>query len=227
MDHLVAFLVALAAAGLSYVTLYKEAADKIKLFAQADPEDEFTSKNFSRAAVLAMAAAVALAAYASALQIQSRISHPLGVAKMVTALLCMVGAGCFDLREKRIPNIFPGAMAALAVVYLVLGLILGVEGALGYITSSVVAAVACAIFFVIAAFLTRQGIGAGDIKLIIALALLGGVYVVMGTLFFGVLCCCVAAVVALLSKKKTLKQSLPFGPFLLMGYVAMLFVIQY
>ena len=227
MNCLVAFVVAVAIAGLSYVTLNKKIADRIRLFSPADPDEVFESKDLTQTTIIVISTIITIAGFVSVLQIQNRISNPLGIAKMVTALFCMVGAACFDFREKRIPNVFPGVMAVLGVLFLLIGFLVSRTGAVAYITSSVFAAAGCAIFLVIAAFLTKQGIGAGDIKLITALALIGGVYTIIGTLFFGMTICCMYALFALLLKKKTIKEALPFGPFLLAGFVVMLFVIHF
>ena len=146
---------------------------------------------------------------------------------MIMALLCMMGAACFDYREYRIPNIFPLVMAGGAAVLLLTALFSGMSGAMAYITTGVVAAIGCAIVLVVASALTKQGIGAGDIKLISALALLTGVYCIIGTLFFGVVACSLYAIVALVMKKKKTSSSVPFGPFLLFGYITTLFAISF
>ena len=93
------------------------------------------------------------------------------------------------------------------------------EGATAYIFSSVFASIAVAIFMIVASLLTRQGIGMGDIKLLTALALLGGVNTIGWTLIFGVAVCAVAAVFFLITKKKTVRGTMPFGPFILIGYI--------
>ena len=110
---------------------------------------------------------------------------------------------------------------------LAIGVVTKQNGAIAYITSSVVASVGCVVILSIAAFLTRQGIGAGDIKLIGALSLMCGVNAIIGTLMCGMICCCAVAIVALILKKKTTKEGIPFGPFLYIGFVLTLFVMNF
>ena len=220
MDIVVAILVALMAAGISYATLNKSICSKIRVLRPVMSEDHYESRDLRKANIVIMVLLIAISGFIAAYRIMQLVSNLLGICKMFVALLCMIGAACVDFREKRIPNFFPLTMALAAVVMLALEVILQQDGAIAYVTSSVAATVACALLLVLASILTKDGIGAGDIKLICALSLLGGIYVIMGTLFFGVIACSVAAIVLLLSKKKTLKGSVPFGPFLLLGFFA-------
>ena len=227
MKFIIAIVISLLAAAISYISLDKSSAERIKWFAVADEEAEYTSKNIPQTRIIMVAAILAIMAFLTTLQIMAKVNTPNGIMKMTLALLCMIGAGVFDYREYRIPNVFPLVMAVGAVILLVAGLLSGMDGAVAYITTSVVAAIACALILIAASALTKQGIGAGDIKLISALALLTGVYSVIGTLFFGVVACTIYAVVALIMKKKTTSSSVPFGPFLLLGYIITLFTISF
>ncbi len=227
MKYVLAIFISIIIALLAYITLNKNTASKIRLFKPADPDDAFESKNLNNSQMAFAIIIVTILGFVSVLQIQHRVSSHLGIAKMIIAILCLPGAAWLEFREKRLPNIITGAMAVLGVAFLITGLVLQQDGAVAYITSSVFATAGCAIFMVIAAFLTKQGIGAGDIKLISALALIGGVYTIIGTLFFGMLTCCTYAVFAILLKKKTIREAVPFGPFLLIGFVITLFVIPF
>ena len=143
------------------------------------------------------------------------------------ALLCMTGAGCFDYRERRIPNIFPLIMTLSGFALLLLGVLIKQNGAVSYITSSAIAATGCALLLFLASVMTKQGIGAGDIKLICAFALLTGVYAVISMLFFAIVLCSIAAVIALVFRWKTLKGSFPFGPFLYFGVIVTIISLNF
>lgn len=67
--------------------------------------------------------------------------------------------------------------------------------------------------------ITRNGIGMGDVKLFGMLAFLSGSLLTFCTLVYAAVLAMVTAVVLLLAKKKTAKDSLPFGPFIFIGYV--------
>lgn len=227
MEFVIAVFMAIVAFAMSYISLDRGTAEKIKLFAAADSEEEYISKVFSRTKIIVMSVLLMVVTFVSSRQILDRVSSSNGEMKMLLALVCMIGAACFDFREHRIPNIFPLVMAVGAVILLLLGVVMNIDGAVDYITTNVIAAVGCAIVLAVSALLTKQGIGAGDIKLISALAFLTGVYTVMGTLFFGVIGCAIYAVFALIMKKKKMSSGVPFGPFLLLGYIISLFAISF
>lgn len=165
--------------------------------------------------------------YGAAVMIFFHTEELLNRMRMLIALVCIAGAGCNDYREERIPNIFPLVMAFSGLVCLAAGYATSQNGAMYYIASSLIATVLVASCMSVAALLTKNGIGIGDIKLLSALALLGGIYTVGGTLFFGMLICFLTAIVLLLSKKKTIKESMPFGPFIFIGYMISIFASVY
>lgn len=67
-----------------------------------------------------------------------------------------------------------------------------------------------------------EGIGKGDIKLLSALGFLCGTYTVFSTLLLALFCCVIVSVILLFMKKVSIKDCLPFGPFIWMGYVCMI-----
>lgn len=227
MNYLFAVLMSILTATVSYIALDQNMANKIKVVAAADSEEVYLSKKLSLTAIVVVSIMLSAVVFFSTLRIMAIVSNPVGVAKMLLALVCMCGAACFDFREHRIPNIFPLIMGLGAVVLLALGFFLQQPGAVSHITTSVVASVGCAIVLVLAAVLTKQGIGAGDIKLISALALLTGVYSIMGTLLYSAISCSLFAIVAYIIKRKEANKSVPFGPFLFLGYIIMLFTINF
>jgi Flp pilus assembly protein protease CpaA len=227
MKFLIATFISIVVATVSYIALDQNMANKIKVVSAADSEEEYLSKKLSLTAIIVISLMLSVVAFISTLKIMTKVSNPVGIIKMLLALVCMGGAACFDFREKRIPNIFPVSMAFGAVVLLALGFCLKQNGAISHITTSVVASIGCAIVLVLAAILTKQGIGAGDIKLISALALLTGVYSIIGVLFFGAISCSLFAIVSYIIKRKETSKSVPFGPFLFLGYIIMLFTINF
>ena len=75
--------------------------------------------------------------------------------------------------------------------------------------------------------ITRGGIGLGDVKLFSAASLLLGLYGGICTLALGQLAALAAAVALLLSKKATWKDSIPFAPFLALGFLICLILGTY
>ena len=190
-------------------------------------DEGFESKSISKCGLLFFVVLIGIISFAASWQIMTKVSGWLNIAKMLTALFCLNGAACVDYREHRIPNIFPLILALGGIIFLVVGYLMGQEGAIAYVVSSAFGAAGCTLALTIAAFLTKNGIGAGDIKLLGALALMGGVYTISGTLFFSVLLCTFVSVMLLVARKKDFHGSVPFGPFVLAGYILTLFIIKF
>lgn len=227
MDLIISFIATALGLGLALVGLNKNAADRVSVFRNSDPNETFTSKNISKVEKIILLVVVALLCFASTMKIMDKVHDVIGISKMVVCLLGLLGAACFDYREHRIPNIFPLFIVMAAVLLLGLGVLTKQVGAVAYITTGILSSIVCGLILVVASVVTKQGIGAGDIKLICTIALIAGVYAVMGTLFFGVLSCSVYGIIALILKKKSVSSAVPFGPFLLLGYVLTLFIINF
>lgn len=226
MNYILAVPVAVCGGLAAYCTLDKKLADNIRILHFMGSSSEKVKEVSVRQAVI-FSLVMGMLCYGAAVMIFFHVEELINRMKMLTALVCVAGAACNDYREERIPNIFPLVMAVSGLICLAAGYLTSQDGAQAYIASSLIATVLVAAGMSVASLLTKNGIGIGDIKLLSALALLGGVYTVGGTLFFGMLICFLTAVVLLLSRKKTMKESLPFGPFIFIGYMISIFTSIY
>lgn len=227
MDILISFLTTLIGIGIAAVGLDNQSARKIPVFRNAHPEESFTPKEIGKPERVLLLCIITLLCFVSTMRIYDKVENPLGIAKMLICLICLIGAASFDYREHRIPNIFPATIVISATILLGTGMLLRQAGAVAYITTGAVTSLACGLVLIAAAAITKQGIGAGDIKLICAMALMTGTYAVMGTLFFGVILCSIYAIIAMVLKKKSVNSTVPFGPFLFLGYVTTLFAVNF
>ena len=226
MNHILAIPAAICCVLVAYSTLNAELANKIKvLHIMGKPSDE--EKNLDKRQVLLFSLTLGIICYGAIVMLFRHTGELINRLKMLVALVCLTGAACNDYREQRIPNIFPLAMAVVGLLCLAMGYLTSQNGAVSYIAGSLVAAVLVTACMSMVALLTKNGIGMGDIKLLGALALAGGIYAVGGTLFYGVIACSLAAIVLLILKKKTIKESLPFGPFIFIGYIVSIFTSFY
>lgn len=219
MNYVVSIFVAVACFALSNIALNKETIQKCQLLRTHNSEIIIEGKRFKPKQILILSILLMICAAITMWRLMIGTQNVINIIKLSIALLCLVGSGCVDFIEHRIPNLFPLVMAVGAILLLTLGCLTGQEGALAYIVSSVFSAAVSAACLTVASLLSRHGIGAGDIKLIAALALMGGVYVICGTLFFAMAVCAITSIILLATKKKTIKQSVPFGPFVLIGYM--------
>lgn len=225
MGYLIGFIVALISATLTYINLDEKISGKIKILNKH--KDNCPEITISKMRIYILTGIIFIASFAACISIFMNVSDILNIVKMNISLVCLTGAAAMDYREHRIPNIYPLILAICSIVCLGIGYFSNQAGATSYIVSSVIATVGVAICLLLAKVLTKQGIGLGDIKLLCALALMGGVYAICGTIFFAMTVCAVLAVVLLATRKKNMQSSLPFGPFILMGYLITIFVSIY
>lgn len=149
-----------------------------------------------------------------------RCSLTINIIRLQIAYLCTAGAACIDLREYRIPNIFPAVMALSGIVCLSVIFFNKIDGGFSYIISSVVGTTLCAGSMIVVYLFTKGGIGMGDIKLLCSIALLCGANAIAGSAAIGAFLCGIVTIILLIAKKKSIKHgSLPFGPFVFIGLV--------
>lgn len=217
-----------AAAGsflLAWRTLDLKTVRSDRFLRSRRPEEE-TGKQLNCRQILTLALAITLADAVAAWRLFLTVHDSLNLLKLSLALVILTGCACVDYNEHRIPNFLTGTLALSALALLAAGFLTGQTGAFGYLQSSFFAAVVTASCLVIGAVLSHQGIGAGDIKLLAALGLMGGVNVVMGSIFFGMIPCALVSAGLLITKKKTMKEAIPFGPFLLAGYILTVCILK-
>jgi len=147
----------------------------------------------------------------------------LSTASWIDNIKTMVGFACFipvafiDYQKRIIPNIlvaimFGARLVIFGVEFFTEKDILFTKG----LSSLIGGATIFGVFFLFSR-LSHGGIGMGDVKLLSAYGFLCGLYAVCGTIFFALLSCAVISVFLLTLKKKGVKDTLPFGPFILCG----------
>lgn len=227
MKYIFGFIVALFCAALAYINLDEKLSSKIKILNKNRDNDSCPETVVTKTKIYIFTGAVFLSSIAACISIFHNVSETLNIVKMNIALVCLTGAAAMDYREHRIPNIYPLVLSLSGIVCLGIGYFSNQAGATAYIVSSVIATVGVAACLLLAMVLTKHGIGLGDIKLLCALALMGGVYTTCGTIFFAMTACAILAVILLATKKKKLQSALPFGPFIFAGYLVTIFASFY
>jgi leader peptidase (prepilin peptidase)/N-methyltransferase len=126
------------------------------------------------------------------------------------ALLVMA---LIDIRLGVIPdeiNIF------LGVIGIALAIIPGVQGSV--VLMNIIGAAAAGIFFALLIAVTRgRGMGMGDLKLAVPLGLIFGWPNILFVLISSFVIGAAVSVFAIACRKKTMKDTLPFGPFFALG----------
>lgn len=217
MKFFISSVVACIVGCISCVCLHRKLFYRYKLISGKNPVDDENILSYTT--IIVGTIIVVVASFFASIKVFSLTSEVLNICKLEIALICLAGSGSVDIREHRIPNFFPAVMAVSGLIILVLGLVLGQNGAVSYVVSSAYATAGTTVALLVARALSRNGVGLGDVKLLAALAVIGGVYTICGTLFYGMCICAVFALAMLLTKKKTINGSLPFGPFIYVGFV--------
>ena len=125
-----------------------------------------------------------------------------------------------DIRTREIRNLYWVLIVAARCVFLILKR--DREG----LVSSLLGTLVAALIFALAFLISRDGIGPGDVKLMIAVAFYLGLELFLRALFFISLISALFSLILLAVKQATKKTALPFAPFIFAGTcVATLFEV--
>jgi leader peptidase (prepilin peptidase)/N-methyltransferase len=151
----------------------------------------------------------------------------LDLIKMAVAYFCIAAVALADLHEHKISNWFPLAMVIARVVIFIPELFLRRDDLLRISLSSVIGAAVCFLILYVMSVVTHGGFGLGDVKLLAALAFLCGAYAVCSTMLYSLILCVLISVFLLISRKKGMKDTIPFGPFIMIGYMCTLLLATF
>lgn len=125
-----------------------------------------------------------------------------------------------DIRTREIRNLYWILIVATRCVFLVLKR--DREG----LVSSLLGTLVATLIFALAFLISKDGIGLGDVKLMIAVAFYLGLELFLRALFFISLISALFSLILLALKQATKKTALPFAPFIFAGTcVATLFEV--
>ena len=192
-----------------------------------DSENKFVRWKPSKQIHIVLSIVIGMMAAGSYYQLFRVVSDPINICKMILVVNGVIVAGCVDLRERIIPNRITGCMAIGGILLLVLGAVSKQNGAMAYIYSSVFATIVSVSVLCILSFITRQGMGFGDIKLIGAIGIIGGVTIVIGTLFIATILSAIVACILLGFRRMEPKSVIPFGPFIMTGCMLTVMLLQF
>lgn len=124
-----------------------------------------------------------------------------------------------DLELYRIPNIFPITLIVGRIVLFIPEFFYRKEVFLDLLKESLLGGTISLIILLIVSLISKGGFGMGDVKLLAAEGCMMGLYGVINTLLYALVCCAAGALLLLVSHKKTLKDKIPFAPFIYAGFV--------
>ena len=136
---------------------------------------------------------------------------------LIQVFVILAVAAGVDYKKHIIPNSLVGAGAICRLVLLFLEGFLYPEEIKSSLIMSVAGMVVCLIFMLFLSFLTKHGIGFGDVKLFAWIGFSVGIMETYYILFYSVFLTAAAAIFLLCTKKTDRKGRLPFAPFVFLG----------
>ncbi|GHT81213.1 hypothetical protein FACS1894125_1530 [Actinomycetota bacterium] len=140
-------------------------------------------------------------------------------ARLVTIVLALCYLAHIDFYTHRVPNFILLVLLGIrGVIYIIQLLqVQEFDEISAIFVPDLLTALVFAGFFFLVAFLTRGGMGMGDIKLLGVISLYLGFKMTFLSLIFGMIISFIVAVVMMVAKKKKRDDVVPFVPFLAFG----------
>ena len=134
---------------------------------------------------------------------------------------CLITAGIVDLRIRILPNIINAAgIAAAFIISVITGII---TSGFGPIRDCLLGAAVCGAPFFFIALIKKDGMGMGDVKFAALIGAFLGLFGGLCALWLGIVLGGIASAALIIAKKATRKSSIPFGPFMAIGALTMIF----
>ena len=143
-----------------------------------------------------------------------RIHTFINISVVYTIVTILAG---IDLKRKIIPNLILGVGFGVRSVLLLYECFFSPETIQASFLTAVLGFLFGLFFLLLLSFITKHGIGYGDVKMFAWLGFCMGLSDTYNILFYSVLAAAVAGVYLLLVKKAERKQELPFAPFVYIG----------
>ena len=167
-----------------------------------------------------LALPVILAAY---LGLKSGGQAPTQLLRLVLLTLCYAAA-VTDLRRQRVDNRLVAALGIAWVLILAPLALFDPEGALTIGGTGLAGFLLAGAVLLLVYFVSRKGLGGGDVKLMTVAGLYLGYDGALSALLYGSVLAALSALVLILGKKMTAKDTIPLVPFLYVGILLTEFV---
>lgn len=172
---------------------------------------------------------IIICCFALALAIQFSLyknTTPVNCIKLYVTFVIVFCAALIDWKRRIIPNllVIAGLICRLGIyVYE----ILKVENWKEMLISDLIGFGVGFGFLFVVSLLTKGSIGMGDAKLFAVIGLMSGSFCTYSTLLVSLVLCAIVSLIGLATKKMTRKDSLPFGPFIAVGYILSVLLTSY
>lgn len=137
--------------------------------------------------------------------------------KVITLLGILAAVTVTDIKKQIIPNKIILAGIVLRICYAVAEFITLGSVYFEILKGDLFSLALVAVLFLIGVLIIKNGIGMGDIKLMLVMGIFQGITGFISSLFCSLLVSFFVAIAMLIMKKKTRKDSIPFAPSVLVG----------
>lgn len=137
--------------------------------------------------------------------------------KLLTLILILFPTAAVDYKIKKIPNKFLIAGLILRMVFYIFEFIQSFENAFSVLKDNLLAVVIYGVFFLLLLLVFKNSIGMGDIKLFALMGLYQGIWGTFSAIFFSLVVSFFVSIYLLITRKKKKKDTIPFGPSILIG----------
>lgn len=145
---------------------------------------------------------------------------------LLRSLLLVFGyvAAWSDLKEKRVSNRLVLIMLGAWLILLTPQLFYHTEQALMAALSSALGFLAAGVLFLLVYFISKKGLGGGDVKLMAVSGLYLGINGVFPTMLWGAILASVTGLILIAAKKIGKKDTIPLVPFLYIGMLLTVYI---
>ena len=139
--------------------------------------------------------------------------------KLLTLVTCMLPIAAVDIKHKKIPNQFLIIALILRGGFFAAEWIFSPPTILNILKDSVIGAILIGVFFLLILLIFKNSIGMGDIKLFAIMGLYQGLWGAINSVFFSLMVSFLISVVLLITRIKKRKDTISFGPSILLGTI--------
>lgn len=209
-----AILVGIVWSVVSFFTIFL--TNKYWLPKMKQKYNESTSNDVSFYIMLLVAIYSGICGYFSVFRLHSYMS----IEAFKIVAVCMVTASVFvlDLSIMKIPNICTVMLLGAGVIASAIQFFIDRKLAISLLLNGLVAMIVTFLILFAMRRITKGGLGLGDVKILSALGFVCGFRAVMVTLFMSFAICVLFSTGLILLKKRGLKDVLPLGPFIFLGF---------
>lgn len=141
------------------------------------------------------------------------------IVRYLMLIFAVLTIAYIDWKKRIIPNVVLAGLLIFRTIWLIVEIFIYSYATVDILLGSFGGLVIGVLLFLIAYFVSRKGIGLGDVKFVGVIGYFTGISVLYGILVISLFLIVCYSMVQLLRKKVTWKDSIAFGPFLAVGTI--------